>query len=398
MGTPHIVVVGYGPVASRLVDELLPAVLSGAVALTVVGDEPNPAYNRVLVADLGVGRTTVDDITLADPAELESAGVGLHLGTCVRRVDRARRLVHLSDGTPVYYDRLVFATGARPVVPNLRGLNPDPKLPVRLPEGVITLRDLKDAAALHRAVLDGRRVVILGGGILGLEAALAAADEGARVTVVHHGPHTLGRSIDADAGKVVAAALRARGIKVAADARSTAVHFDGTAPLGEVALAAGDIVPAVAAANGVAVPGAGNVAPPGDVAPAVAAATEPWFSALELDDGGTVSGDLLVLSCGVRPRTELAAGSGLPRPRHPRGPLAAGTPRPQCVRHRRLRGGPLPGQCLPGVQGQRRAAGADRPRLAPGGVARSIPGRAGKSGAAAARRAGAGHTPEGARH
>lgn len=270
-GAPHIVVIGFGPVASRLVDELLPAIRSGDLSLTVVGDEPHAAYNRVLVADLGVGRTTVDDIALADTAELEAAGVVLQLGRCVRRVDRARRLVHLSDGRDVHYDRLVFATGSRPVVPNLRGLNADPQLPVSLPAGVTTLRDLKDAAALRRAVLDGRRVVVLGGGILGLEAALAAAEEGAGVTVVHHGAHALGRSIDADAGSVLAAALRDSGVTVASDARSTAVVLGAAA----------------------------------------AATAGPSFSALELDGGGRISGDLLVISCGVRPRTEVAAGCGL---------------------------------------------------------------------------------------
>ncbi|WP_246295318.1 FAD-dependent oxidoreductase [Arthrobacter wenxiniae] len=270
---PHIVVIGFGPVAARLVDGLLPAVQSGQLGVTVVGDELHPAYNRVLVADLGVGRTTVDAITLAATAELEAAGVVLDLGRCVRRVDRARQLVHLSDGRAVHYDKLVFATGSRPVVPKLHGLNPDPNVPLRLPAGVTTLRDLKDAATLHRAVLGGRRVVVLGGGILGVEAALAAAEEGARVTVVHHGAHTLGRSIDADAGQVLAGALQARGIAVAAHARSTAVVLDA--------------------------------APAGDVPP------EASFTALKLDGGGTVPGDLLVLSCGVRPRTEVAAGSGL---------------------------------------------------------------------------------------
>jgi len=278
-----IVVIGFGPVAARLVDSLLPAVRSGALSLTVIGDEPHPAYNRVLVADLGVGRTTASDIALADRDELEAAGVVLRLGVCVRRVDRARQLVHLSDDSAVAYGRLVFATGARPVVPNLARLNPDPQLPIRLPAGVITLRNLDDAATLHRAVQGRRRVVILGGGILGLEAALAAADEGARVTVVHHGPHTLGRSIDANAGKVLAAALRARGIRVAANSRSTGVLL-GQPDGGTPASAAG--------------PDSGTRAPAS-------------FSALELDDGTTICGDLLVLSCGVRARTEVAAGAGL---------------------------------------------------------------------------------------
>src|SRR6478735_1674106 len=263
--TERIVVVGFGPVAARLIDELLPAVRDGSVELTVVGEETAPAYNRVLVADLGVGRTTAGALALADAAALVADGVDVRLGVRVRRVDRARQRVVLSDGTSPGYERLVFATGSRPVIPNLTGLNPDPAAPV-LPPGVTALRDLADASALQAAVAGGRRVVVLGGGVLGLETALAAAAEGATVTVVHNGPHPLGRNIDRGGGAVLAAGLRRCGVRVAGNARSTGVEHN---------------------------------APDGG------------FSALLLDDGSAIDGDLLVISCGVRPRTELAEGCGL---------------------------------------------------------------------------------------
>ncbi|MGO4236719.1 FAD-dependent oxidoreductase [Pseudarthrobacter sp. YAF2] len=261
----QIVIVGFGPVAARLVDELLPAVRGGHAHLTVVGEESEAAYNRVLVADLGVGRTTAGALALADAAELAAEGVDVRLGVRVKRVDRARQQVLLSDGTAVHYDRLVFATGSRPVIPNLTGINPDPASPV-LPAGVTALRDLRDADVLRQAVDGGKRVVILGGGVLGLETALAAAEEGATVTVVHNGPHPLGRNIDRGGGAVLAAGLRRCGVRVAGNARSTGVEHN---------------------------------APDGG------------FSALLLDDGSAIDGDLLVLSCGVRPRTELAEGCGL---------------------------------------------------------------------------------------
>lgn len=266
---PRIVVMGYGPVAARLADELLPSVRRGELALSIIGEESAAAYNRVLVADLGVGRTTAAAISVSDPAELTAAGVSIHLGVRVRRVDRARQCVLLADGTSIRYDKLVFATGARPVVPPLHGLNPDPTARVPLPRGVTALRDLADAAVLRNAVERRLRLVVLGAGILGLEAALAARDEGAEVTVVHHGAQVLGRSIDAGAGHTVAAALRARGIRVVSNARAVGVELrrmdDG----------------------------------------------EPGFSALLQDGGAPVAGGLLVLSCGVRPRVELAAGAGL---------------------------------------------------------------------------------------
>jgi assimilatory nitrate reductase electron transfer subunit len=261
----QMVVVGFGPVAARLIDELLPAVRDGHVSLTVVGEEAEAAYNRVLVADLGVGRTTTDALALSDAAALAADGVDVRLGVRVRRVDRARQHVLLTDGTSVHYERLVFATGSRPVIPNLTGINPDPASPV-LPAGVTALRDLRDAAVLKQAVDGGKRVVVLGGGVLGLETALAAAEEGATVTVVHNGPHPLGRNIDRGGGAVLAASLRRCGVRMAGNARSTGVEHN---------------------------------APDGG------------FSALLLNDGSAIDGDLLVLSCGVRPRTELAEGCGL---------------------------------------------------------------------------------------
>ncbi|GAA1761910.1 FAD-dependent oxidoreductase [Pseudarthrobacter sulfonivorans] len=261
----QIVIVGFGPVAARLIDELLPAVRDGHVRLTVVGEEAEAAYNRVLVADLGVGRTTADALALSDAAALIADGVDVRLGVKVRRVDRARQQVVLTDGTTVHYERLVFATGSRPVIPNLTGINPDPASPV-LPAGVTALRDLRDASVLRAAVDGGKRVVVLGGGVLGLETALAAAEEGATVTVVHNGPHPLGRNIDRGGGAVLAAGLRRCGVRMAGNARSTGVEHN---------------------------------APDGG------------FSALLLADGSAIDGDLLVLSCGVRPRTELAEGCGL---------------------------------------------------------------------------------------
>lgn len=129
----QIVIVGFGPVAARLIDELMPAVRGGHVSLTVVGEESEAAYNRVLVADLGVGRTTADALALSDAEVLAAEGVDVRLGVKVRRVDRARQQVVLTDGTSAHYERLVFATGSRPVIPNLTGINPDPTSPCSLP-------------------------------------------------------------------------------------------------------------------------------------------------------------------------------------------------------------------------------------------------------------------------
>ncbi|MDQ4504479.1 FAD-dependent oxidoreductase [Sinomonas sp. ASV322] len=260
----RIVVVGFGPVAARFVEELRPAVVAGAAQLTIVGEEEQAAYNRVLVADLGVGRTSLASMQLADAHELAADGVHVVLGARVQRIDRSRRNVHLADGTAFPYDRLVLATGARAAIPNLTGLNPDPQHPV-LPDGVTALRDLADAERLAEAVRGRKRVVVLGGGVLGLEAALAASEEGASVTVVHHGERPLGRQIDAAGGGTLSSILRHQGLCLARNARATGI---ATGPDGA-------------------------------------------FRALLLDDGTAVEGDLLVLACGARPRKELAEGAGL---------------------------------------------------------------------------------------
>lgn len=265
----RIAVVGFGPVAARLVDELLPAAGEGLIRLTVIGAEPEAAYNRVLVADVGVGRTTAEAISLADESGLRRQGAVVRLGRTVRRIDRPRRQLLLDDGSIEAYDRLVLATGARPVVPTLTGLNPDPSALHLLPPGVTALRDLGDAARLRSVVAARGEVIVLGGGILGIEAALAAADEGAAVTVVHHGPRPLGRNIDTGGGAVLARALRGRGIRLISNARSSGIRFRNQ-------------------------PGGRH-----------------RFDALVLDDGSELPADLLLLSCGVRPRTALAEGCGL---------------------------------------------------------------------------------------
>jgi assimilatory nitrate reductase electron transfer subunit len=260
----RVVVVGFGPVAARLVEHLEPLVAAGRVALTVLGQEPDPAYNRVLVADVAVGRTRAAAIGLADADALRAAGIDVRLGVRVDRIDRPFRRVLLADGEAVDYDRLVLATGSRPVRPRLDGLevpagSDDAHL---LPPGVSFLRDLSDARAVAAALAARQRIVVLGGGILGIEAALAAAEEGGRVTLVHHGRSPMERLLG-DGSRVLAAALRQAGITVVAGT-STGIELE-----------------------------------------------DGHFAGIGLEGGTRVDGGALVLACGVRPRTELAEGCDL---------------------------------------------------------------------------------------
>lgn len=279
----RVVIVGFGPVGARLCEELLPAVKTGHIDLTVVGAEKEAPYNRVLVAEMTVDRTDAVGITLHDPQVSMNAGVRVRLGTRVIGVDRVSRQVELSTGESVPYDRLVLATGARANVPTLTGIDrpafdlstlsrsgpgaigADPVLPA----GVTVLRDLADAERVRAAVRERSRIIVLGAGVLGLEFALLASSAGAEVSVVHHGPTPMPRSLDRGSGIVLSRALRASGVSVYAHSRAEAVtfrsHDEGTRT----------------------------------------------FDALVTADGNYVRGDLLVLSCGVGARAELATLAGL---------------------------------------------------------------------------------------
>jgi assimilatory nitrate reductase electron transfer subunit len=279
----RIVLVGYGPVGARFVEDMLPAVREGSVALTVVAGEHIEAYNRVLVAEYAVGNTELDSMLVGDRDAAEEAGARVLLGVAATRVDRATRTVHLSTGEALGYDRMVLATGARANVPTLDGLERFRRdlaslekygqaLVARddeLPEGITALRDLADGERVLAAVRERKRIVVLGAGVLGLELALAAAHAGAQVCVVHHGPHPMPRNLDRGGGQVLRAALRRTGITVIAHSRAEAVAFrtddDGRRR----------------------------------------------FDMLVTADGKQLRGDLLVLSCGVSPRNELATLMGL---------------------------------------------------------------------------------------
>ncbi|WP_298871514.1 FAD-dependent oxidoreductase [uncultured Microbacterium sp.] len=279
----RVVLVGYGPVGARLIDGLLPAVRDGRIDLTVVGAEPHDVYNRVLLAEYAVGRTDRAGLDMDDRRVAEQAGVRFHLATTVVGVDRHRRVVRLHDGIPLDYDRLVLATGARANVPTLAGMErarrdrasvstaPD-NLDLGgapLPRGVVALRDLADAENVRAAVSAGQRIVVLGAGVLGMELALAAAEAGAEVVVAYHSAAPMNRTLDENGGRVLASSATAVGVEMAHHARAESLllrHDDH-----------------------------GHA----------------WFDGLVCADGKVLAGDLLVLSCGVAARTEVASLAGL---------------------------------------------------------------------------------------
>ncbi|MFF1274235.1 FAD-dependent oxidoreductase [Streptomyces marokkonensis] len=195
----HVLVVGHGPACHRLVERLRHHGHRGPV--TVLGAEPRPAYNRVLLTSLLGGTLTAGDLELTGPPD----GVRVRTGVTVTGIDRARRLVSTDTGETHSYDRLVLATGARPRIPHLPGVFTGGVLT----EGATALRTLADCERFA----DGP-VVVLGGGVLGTEATLALLRDGRDVTLVHPGPHLMDDRLDDVAGSLLAGHLRSRGAQL----------------------------------------------------------------------------------------------------------------------------------------------------------------------------------------
>ncbi|MCL3997371.1 NAD(P)/FAD-dependent oxidoreductase [Streptomyces lavenduligriseus] len=245
----RVVVIGAGLAGVRLARRLGEL---GTPAL-LVGDEEHAPYNRVLLAEVLAGRYAPEVIALPPPTGL--------LRTRVTGIDRAARTVSCSDGMSIAYDTLVLATGSNPVLPPLRGLfTPDR----RLPEGVHAFRTLDDCLGLAKAVRPGVRAVVIGGGLLGVSAARALAVRGAQVVLAQQAERLMERQLDPDASRLVLRHLTDLGVEVHTECRVRDVRC---------------------------------------VAGAV--------RSVELADGYALDADLVVLACGVRPRTGLAEQAGL---------------------------------------------------------------------------------------
>lgn len=250
----RIVIVGHGMAGARLATELRGHDPHGErVAITVVGDEPHVAYNRVLLSTVLAGSLDLDDVhTWPDTRHVD-----LNLGVAATAVDRTTRQVRLADGSAVPYDALVLATGARPWLPDVDGLLTDQGEPA---PGMSTFRSRDDCERIVAEAHPGLPVAVLGGGLLGLETARGLAGRGCLVTVVHPTDHLLDRQIDPAAGRILRRALEDLGIEFRLGA--PAVRY---------------------------LPGDG----------------------LKLADGGHVAGELVIVSAGVRPETDLATAAGL---------------------------------------------------------------------------------------
>jgi nitrite reductase (NADH) large subunit len=206
-----LIIVGNGMAAARLCEELAARAL-GRYAVAVIGEEPRLAYNRVLLSSVLAGEVRASDIALKPANWWSDRGVTLCYGAGVSAADIAARTVTLADGKALPFGKLVFATGSRPICLPIPGAD--------LP-GVHTFRDIGDVASMSRAAGRGARVVVIGGGLLGIEAAYGLAKAGAAVTLVHLMDRLMERQLDAPAAALLKRAVEARGIRVLLEAATT---------------------------------------------------------------------------------------------------------------------------------------------------------------------------------
>ncbi|HET8608625.1 MAG TPA: nitrite reductase large subunit NirB [Burkholderiales bacterium] len=227
-----LVLVGNGMAGVRTLEELL-KIAPELYDITVFGSEPHPNYNRILLSPVLAGEQTLDDIVLNGYDWYDRHGIVLRAGRTITRIDRARRRVEADDGTIAEYDRLLLATGSTPAVLPLPGTD--------LP-GVLTYRDIADTHAMIDASRQLQRAVVIGGGLLGLEAANGLTARGMGVTVIHLAPWLMERQLDEAAARLLQRSLAERGIEFMLKRQTTEFIADDAGRVGAVRLADGETI------------------------------------------------------------------------------------------------------------------------------------------------------------
>ena len=250
-----LVLVGNGMAGMRTLEELLKAA-PDHYDITVFGDEPHPNYNRIMLSPVLAGEQTVEQIVLNSREWYAEHGITLHTGKKVVKIDRRNRHVETDDGTRVPYDRMLLATGSKPFILPIPGAD--------LP-GVVGFRDIADVDKMIDASSHYKHAVVIGGGLLGLEAANGLKLRGMDVSVVHIAPWLLERQMDEPAARLLQKSLEEKGLQFLLEKQTQE-------------LVRGE---------------SGRVC------------------AVKFKDGETVPADLVVMAVGIRPNTELAESAGL---------------------------------------------------------------------------------------
>jgi nitrite reductase (NADH) large subunit len=258
MKKSKLVMVGNGMAGVRTLEELL-KIAPEFYDITVFGAEPHPNYNRILLSPVLAGEQTLEEIVLNDWSWYTDHGITLHAGHKVTEVDRIKRIVHAvgpnGEKVSAEYDRLIMATGSNPFILPIPGKDL---------AGVLAYRDIADTQAMIDAATTYKHAVVIGGGLLGLEAANGLMKRGMTVSVVHVAPWLMERQLDDVAGKMLQASLEERGMKFLIGAQTQELVGDQDGGKG------------------------GRV------------------KAIRFKDGTELPADLLVMAVGIRPNTALA--------------------------------------------------------------------------------------------
>jgi nitrite reductase (NADH) large subunit len=254
MKKSRLVMIGNGMAGVRTLEELI-KIAPELYDITVFGAEPHPNYNRILLSPVLAGEQTIDEIVLNSWDWYKDKHITLHAGKKVVEVDRVKRIVRAEDGTEAEYDRLLMCTGSNPFILPLPGKELD---------GVIAYRDIADTNAMIEASKIYKKAVVIGGGLLGLEAANGLMLRGMDVTVIHVAPWLMERQLDDVAGKLLQKSLEDRGLKFVIGGQTQALIGDRDGGK------------------------AGRV------------------MALQFKDGSEIPADLVVMAVGIRPNTGLA--------------------------------------------------------------------------------------------
>jgi NAD(P)H-dependent nitrite reductase small subunit len=291
--TRRLVVVGNGMAGMKVVEDLL-QIAPSAYEITVFGAEPHPNYNRILLSPVLAGEKTVQEIVLNPFEWYRDKGVKLYVDDPIVAIDRRRRTITAKSGTVVSYDRLLLATGSNPIMLPIPGND--------LP-GVVTFRDLQDVDLMLQAARTHKKAVVIGGGLLGLEAANGLLKQGMDVTVVHILDTLMERQLDRAAATMLRESLEQRGLKFVMPAKT-------------VAILGGTPSPALRATS----PAEGEVTSGNDIRLSIASPLPegkgqggglPRVSGVLFDDGREIEADLVVMAAGIRPNIELAKNAGL---------------------------------------------------------------------------------------
>jgi nitrite reductase (NADH) large subunit len=211
MAKQRLVVIGNGMAGARAVEDVLARGGAEKFDITMFGAEKYGNYNRILLSNILSGAQDSSEIFINPVSWYEENGITLHLGATVTEIDRASRKVRAENGIVAAYDVLLIATGSRAFIPPMAGLNgPDG----RMKDGIFGFRTIDDCDGIIAAARGSKRAAVIGGGLLGLEAARGLLNHGCEVHLVHLAKHLMDAQLDSQAGAILRQAMHAMGVHI----------------------------------------------------------------------------------------------------------------------------------------------------------------------------------------